>query len=1188
MSRAKSRSQRKRGVVLSPQGWQRLQEAQHQFEAANNNGLPYTIEDLTELTQLSPNTLSKVRACKHPVDRKTLKAYFNTFGIDLTPSDYISPSPKPTADQTPLPTKISRPQQDWGEAIDVSIFHGRVEELATLGQWVRTDHCRLLCILGMGGIGKTALTVKLAQQLQQEFDFIIWRSLRNAPSLASLLGELVPFLSYQQPLETDIRLLLQCLQTARCLVVLDNIETILQPEQQTGYYRPGYEDYAELFRILGESQHQSCVLLTSREKPAEIAMFEGAELPVRSLTIGGALDMALALVKNQQLKGTAEEKQTLCESYGCSPLALKITASSIHDLFDSDIAQFLAEETIIFSGVRRLLNQQFERLSPLERLLMYWLAINREWTTTLDLKTDLIPTITTAHLLEALESLVSRCLIESRRGQYTQQPVVMEFVIRKLTQQISYELLSQDVSLCSQLAIVKAQAKDYLRDIQTGLILQPVLDQLLITLGNTQAIADHLTKLLDHLRHQPIVQAGYTPGNIINLLRQIGTDLSGYDLSHLPIWQANLQDISLHHVNFTASDLSQSLFTHTFGAVFAVALNPAQSLVAAADANGNIYLWQISNGQQLLALKGHTAWISSIAFSPNGDRLASGSFDHTLRIWDIDTGQCLNTLVGHQDAIWSVAFSREGDVIASCSSDQTIRLWNLVEGRCLNVLQGHDAPVHSVAFSPQHPYLASSSADSTIKLWDLKTGECINTFQGHNETVWSVAFSPTSPYLASGSNDKTMRLWDIQSGQCLMCLSGHSNAIVSVDFSADGQTLASGSQDNTIRLWDISSGHCVACFTDHTSWVWSVAFAHSSNLLASGSQDRSVRLWNIAKGKCFRTFSGFTNTVWSLVFTPEGNQLISGSQDGWIRFWDTQRGDCLQAHQQDGFVSTVAISPDGHLLASGGYAQDNKLKIWDLDNNRLYSNLPVSFDVTRAITFSPNGNLLACTSDLGDLQLWDVNAGLCTQRLQGHSNAIWSVAFSPDGCLLASGGMDQTLRLWQVENGSCCEVFEYSGWVGELAFSPQGDLLASFSAGEPVVILQPLSDLQCRHKLTGHLNVISAIDFSQDGTLLASCSFDQTIRIWDIQTGQCLQICRGHTSSVWSVVFSPCGQMVVSGGSDETIKFWNIHTGECLRTVHLPGPYEGMNITGITGVTHAQKTTLKALGAIEDYSRHEA
>lgn len=115
MSRAKSRSQRKRGVVLSPQGWQRLQEAQHQFEAANNNGLPYTIEDLTELTQLSPNTLSKVRACKHAVDRKTLKAYFNTFGLDLTSSDYTSPSPKPTADQTPLPTTISRPQQDWGK-----------------------------------------------------------------------------------------------------------------------------------------------------------------------------------------------------------------------------------------------------------------------------------------------------------------------------------------------------------------------------------------------------------------------------------------------------------------------------------------------------------------------------------------------------------------------------------------------------------------------------------------------------------------------------------------------------------------------------------------------------------------------------------------------------------------------------------------------------------------------------------------------------------------------------------------------------------------------------------------------------------------------------------------------------------------------------------------------------------------
>ena len=119
--------------------------------------------------------------------------------------------------------------------------------------------------------------------------------------------------------------------------------------------------------------------------------------------------------------------------------------------------------------------------------------------------------------------------------------------------------------------------------------------------------------------------------------------------------------------------------------------------------------------------------------------------------------------------------------------------------------------------------------------------------------------------------------------------------------------------------------------------------------------------------------------------------------------------------------------------------------------------------------------------------------------------------------------------------------------------------------------------------LQGHTNDVDEVRFSPDGQLLATCGTDQTIRLWDIQTGQALKILQGHTNSVCSIAFGFEAQrlIIISGSEDETVKFWDIQTGEYFETLRMPRPYEGMNITEVEGLTAAQKTALKALGAIE-------
>lgn len=1118
-----------------------------------------------------------------------------------------------TASQVPSTIKNEEwitPRQNWEEIQDVSFFCGRQQELTQLQQWILVERCRLVAILGIGGIGKTVLSVKLAQQIQSQFDIVMWRSLRNAPPVQEILAQMLQFLSdqqdidYPQTLDGKVSRLLHYLRSRRCLLILDNVETILQGSDtpnNTGNFCEGYEGYGELLRQVGETVHQSCLILTSREKPQEVRLLEGEKLAIRSLQLAGlkTTEGQILLRLKGNFQGSEIEWQQLIEYYAGNPLALKIISTTIQNLFDGRIADFLQQDAFVFGNISHLIEQQFERLSEPEKTIIYWLAIYRELASFAELRADIFPPVSPPKLLEVLESLEQRSLIEKSGARFSLQPVVMEYVTTQLVEQICQEVwmgltptnLQKKNLLFKSHALLKAQAKDYIRETQVRFILKPILDSLQIDDLLRESVSkitleDLITGLLAKLRGKTSLEIGYAGGNILNLLCQQQKCLIGYDFSHLTIWQADLRRVNLHEINFTHSDLSSSVFTENLGMIFSVAFSPDGTLLATGDAEGGLRLWEVATGKLLSSYEGHVGWVWSIAFNADGQILASCSSDKTIRLWDVNTGKCLKTLEEHTSSIWSIAFSADGKMLASGSDEPKVRLWDVSTGQCRYQLTGHTERIRSVAFSPDGKSLASGSDDRTVRLWDVNTGECYHICNGHTDHIFSVAYSSDGVTLASGSADGSIRLWSVTGGECLKILHAHSDTVRSVAFSANAQTLVSTSDDHTIRVWQISTGQCLKILQGHTNAIWSVAFNIDNQTIVSGSSDQTVKLWNVNTGQCLKTLKGYTNSIVSIAFNMDGRTLASGSTDQHVRLWDVSTGECLKTLTGHcDWVSSVAFHPNGHLLASSSV--DQTINLWSVSSGQCLKTLRGHTNWVLSVAFSPNGEILGSGSDDQTIRLWSVETGQCLKILHGHSNWVWSVAFSPDGQILASSSEDQTIRLWSVSTGECLQILaEHTNRVQAIAFSPNGQILSSGS-GDGTVRLWSVTTGECINIFQGHNNNVWSVAFSPDSHILASASLDQTVRLWDIETGACLKTLPVFTHSVRSsITFHPFPEQagsytLASANQDGTIQIWDTHTGQCLKQLIPDRPYKNTNITGVTGITVAQKAALKALGAIE-------
>jgi WD40 repeat protein/tRNA A-37 threonylcarbamoyl transferase component Bud32 len=397
----------------------------------------------------------------------------------------------------------------------------------------------------------------------------------------------------------------------------------------------------------------------------------------------------------------------------------------------------------------------------------------------------------------------------------------------------------------------------------------------------------------------------------------------------------------------------------------------------------------------------------------------------------------------------------------------------------------------------------------------------------------------------------------------------HDNAVFACAVSPDGRLIVSGDLGGLLKVWDLDTGQEVRpAVKAHETGCNLVAFSPDGRHFATGDDDR-VNVWNTRTGELLRTWKGPPGcSLQGVAFAPGGallactTETVNGRDEA--RIWDLWTGACLfglPGHDDE--VASIAISPDGKLLASAGL--DRTVRTWDLatgEPRRAFRGA-IKF---RGVQFSPDGRLLAAVGGtmneqgIGAVKIWDLATG--AERPVAASHPADCLAFSPDSQRLATAGNDQTVKVWDTLSGQ--EVISLGGhrdWVRGVAFSPDGHRLVSASLDHTVRVWdgRPMekAPLQADTVLTlrGHGNSVNALAFHPTQPRLVTAGADGNLKVWDTATGRELRTLSGSFGSIWGVDFSPDGRFLAAGGGGDSAILLDAETGAKIRQI---GRHDGL------------------------------